>query len=186
MEMVVNKGSLNQLYPLYEKLIYSTCWRFKKRFGGEFDELVGEANLIYVNEVKRYYETTMDSNKGELPLSSWLAQKIWFGLTNKRNRHENKWANMVEHDEEKHPTHESAARHFGFVDLMDELSSDAKHMVNMLLDSPPHLKALIEDNNDSMRTIKYTLTKYLKTRGWGVTRIKHTFREIAKVVNSGD
>lgn len=71
--MKASKFGLTETYNDVEKLIYFVCHRFRKKYGGEFDELLSEANEIYMDAYRSH-----DPERG--PFHKHLQAKIWGGM----------------------------------------------------------------------------------------------------------
>ena len=60
-------------YKQVRSLILDTCNRFQNKHGGDFNELVAEANLCFVIAYNDY-------DPARSQFSMWLRWKIWHGL----------------------------------------------------------------------------------------------------------
>ncbi len=79
MEAILRKDVLTETYDNVKYLIFKIVWKFKGRYGGNFEELLAEANLLYILAYDTHDETLS-------ALSTWLYTKIWKGLlSNLRN-----------------------------------------------------------------------------------------------------
>lgn len=160
-----------ETYQEVEMLVYDTAHKFVRRYGGEIDETIAEANAHYMAAYDTY-----DENKGSF--SSWVRFRIWNGLmetVRKRLMRKARCA-PVEIDLSLQPVSPS---HFHLFEFMDELSEDSQEVVSVIIQTPGVV--FREEGGDS-KSPRDTLRTYLKKLGWGAFRITECFQEIAAVL----
>lgn len=167
-------NALTETYIDVEKLIYATVWKFKRKFGGDFEELVAEANFIYVLAFDSYKES-------RAAFTTWLCFCIWRGLQNHIRfiREKNKYTKIL-------PLEQCPNREFViekpsfFFEMLDEFGEDSKTIIKLVFNPPEELK------KESNHSFKVDIRIYLSTKfGWTGRRIKESFEEIGKVITSG-
>ena len=56
-----------------QNLIFDTVWKFQKQYGGDFEEMVAESNLIYM-------KCFLSHSPNKAQFSTWLRFRLWKGL----------------------------------------------------------------------------------------------------------
>lgn len=70
---ILRQDIVEDAYCIVENLIRRICWKFHKRFGGEFEEWLSESNEIFM-------ETVRDHNPEKASLITFLYHRLNFGL----------------------------------------------------------------------------------------------------------
>ena len=65
-----------------------------------------------------------------------------------------------------------------FLDLLDELDADAKEIVQLIIETPLDLQALIESEGNTMRAVKPALVTHMREKGWSGARTGRAFKTI--------
>jgi DNA-directed RNA polymerase specialized sigma subunit len=149
-----------------QKLIYKTVHEFCAMYKTNFDEMLSEAYLCFMNTIKIY------DPQGGRSFSTHLRQRIWFYLFNTQIRKSKQPVLSREWDE---PETRSA---YGFVELLDELNQDAQTIVNLILNSPMDLVRMMDHHGGKAKNAKTTLYAYLQKQGWDKKRIEANFNNI--------
>jgi hypothetical protein len=66
------------------------------------------------------------------------------------------------------------------IDLLDELDSDARELVHLILETPMELQRLIEVEGNTMRGVKPALVTHMKSKGWSGARTGRAFQTIRR------
>ena len=69
-----------------------------------------------------------------------------------------------------------------FLDFVDELSEDARIVVELVLETPKELLRLIQDKWHPRRKTRDNLRQYLVRLGWSIDRVRESFGEIRRVL----
>lgn len=154
----MGKAALTETFLEVEKLIYSTVYRFQRRFGGDTDELIGMANELFIDAYHSY------DRRSSFPY--WVGYVIYKGLMAwyRKERKRASILNRVDVDTDQTET----VKKFSVRQLMLDLGEDAIIVVRLLLET---------NNND-----KSTLFRCLESLGWSVARIMESFAEITRVL----
>lgn len=179
MTAVLRRSVLEEAYLDYQKLIFDVVHKFIARYGGDFEELLGEANLIFILAFNSY-------NYKAAKFSTWLYSSLWHGLQDYKRKeyrttHFKNHSNKVsfEFEEDNHPVTTSNE----IIDLFDEFSNDAKEVIHLIFNAPPSI------SNKALRKSKPRITKgvvknYIHQRfGWKHDNINKVFQEIQEVLN---
>jgi hypothetical protein len=143
-----------------ERLIHSTIHRFRRGHGGDYDELTGEAYLRFCEAYHRH-----DPGRGTF--ESYLAFYVYKQLLeNARTiaRHRAKLKQLPTKSLE--PL--SIPSRFNLQRFLAEISPDARHLVELVLNSTKSTNA---------GKIKQAILS-LRGEGWSQSRIKAVFNEV--------
>ena len=160
------------------KLIYGTVWQFQKQHGGDFDEMVAEANLIYI-------KAFMSHNPSKGKFSTWLCFCLGKGLIDFRRfiREENRYVS-IEHFEDWGEYQIQTPPRSTFLELINEVSSDTKTIIDLLMEPTNELQTALMKKKSVKYYHKQALRAHLTSvLGWSNSRIKESFQEIVEVLN---
>lgn len=168
--------ALETTYEDVRRLVYNTACTFQNVHGGELDELVGEANLLFMEAYR-----TFDADEGSF--SSWVRLKIWRGLQSSGRKIASRNTHRTELDFAIVP---DADPSFDYRSFLKELSRDARRVARLVVDPPVDVRLSAAcrkglDNPDSKRR---AVVEFLGHVGWGVDRITRSFQEIAEALSS--
>ena len=181
MQAVLRKDALTETHLDMQNLIYKIVWRFKNRYGGEFEQLLAQANLLFVLAYDSH-------NKNKAGFSTWIHHCLITGLLDfkKLINQENKYTRILQFSTINH-LQESSYQQSYFFELLDELGEDSKQIIKLILNPPAELMEIIfEKDKYNPRTFKAELGFYLFSLGWTGRRIKESFNEIREVINNND
>jgi len=180
MKETLRKDILTETYKDVQKLIYATAWNFWKIHGGDVEDLVAQANLIFIDAFDTY-----DSNKSKL--TTWLTFKIRKGLFRYMKKEVLRRRNGIAIDDRLVESIPTRKRDISVMDFLDELNSDAIVVLQMFLETPRDILVDMLNRHgriDGVRAhLKMRLGNRLRQMGWGTSRIKRAF-EIIKSVSS--
>src|SRR5476651_2599406 len=72
-----------ETYDDVAELVYDTCWKFKRRYGGDFDDLLSQANLAFMESYGSY--------QTKYRFSTWVRTIVWNRLLDEARRISFKW-----------------------------------------------------------------------------------------------
>lgn len=154
--------AITESYEDVRLLIYSTIHRFIRSYGGDFEDLLSDANEFYMLAYR-----TWDRNKGPFP--SWVRFQVWTELlervrrnTSKNNRLPRLYADITTMEHK---------RRFSLEDFTFDLSADAAEVVKWITLNPP--------KGPSKLCI---VRKHLNQQGWSGERIDEVFEEITEAL----
>jgi hypothetical protein len=78
----------------------------------------------------------------------------------------------------------STEANFNLVDFMDELSPDAKRVVDLALNAPRYIAEELQEKSNQPRAIRAIIRAHLIFVGWSRDRIRTTFDEIKTVLGA--
>lgn len=160
-------------YKDYEKLIKKISWSWHKTTGMDLEILIAEANVAFA-------ECQNNHNPEKSKFSTLLYHAV-----------ESRFKNLL--------AYENQSRHNGieieledlafssckqekrctFQDTIANLSREAHQIVNIVLEAPTDLLAMLP----KPRLSKHQLTKYLRLKGWKIPAINKAYVEIRNNLN---
>jgi RNA polymerase sigma factor (sigma-70 family) len=161
-------------YVKYEKLIYKTCWEFKKKFASNFydiDDLISEANLAFCKCLHTFNENQ------NVAFSTFLVKCIQNKLKNyaRKQKKYDAYVSTIDFDDEKnlHNPQNFFSIHSDFSFFTSELSSDSQKLIDFIKSFPPELKS--KRGNITIETLSHIMHAHL---GYKHKEIKCIFKEI--------
>uniref|UniRef100_A0A6M3XM79 Putative sigma-70 region domain containing protein n=1 Tax=viral metagenome TaxID=1070528 RepID=A0A6M3XM79_9ZZZZ len=155
-------------WPKYEKLVAKLAWQRSRTTGMDFDELMAEGRLAFTESLRSY-----DNSKAKF--STHLTWQVR-GRLSRITRTQNKLRTEVELNEDTMIQEITPERHARFTEAMDNLSSEAQMVVQLVLNSPLEIIQSIKKTN---RGITVGLIKsFLANKGWDQTTTKSAVDEI--------
>lgn len=169
-----------QDYPKYKSLIHNLAWRYHQTTGIELDELIGWANLKFV-ECQKGYDPLRSS------FGTWLTIQIsgLFLEMDRKRCNDPLFINIAPIDYEaenvwNEPINQITPENYLlFKEILQDLSSDAKEVVNIVFNTPMDIINSMPTKY-SCGVTKYQIEKYLwECIGWDIERIWITSKEIS-------
>lgn len=176
----LQQHSFTETYHDVENLVYKTVHDFIARYGGEFEELLGEAHYGFVIAYRDYTE-------GKTKFSYWIRFVVWKTLQERqRNQLRRRLPSVSLAAEEGQEGWEAETPHSGFclMEFLDELTEDAKIVARLAVDTPLGLSKQMVAKGGSGTARRHVLRNYLEGLGWTAERIKESFSEIAHVLKT--
>ncbi len=168
------QAEITQAYEQVRPLLYSLCRRFRQRHGGEWAELISEAQ-------EQFVAACHSNQQSRGKLITWVHHKVWYGLLESQRQRAKEWARRQEIYLEEVP----ASSRFDFQELMKDVSEDAAAVVRLMASVPFDL--LVEQrgwqHEAPGKNLRGVLIDFLVDAGWPAWRILETFREIREVLS---
>ena len=174
MESTLKKDTVAEAFLDVELLIHSTVNAFQEMYGGNTDDLFGEATLHFLKAYTSY--------NPKYSFSTWVRFKVWKGLLESKINECRRIASIRRrYDQFKDRfKYRSKEAHMEPVDpstnpiqnILEAISSDAKTVVRLVLTTPMNIKT------------KKSLWNYLNGIGWSANRIAASFTEITNALYS--
>jgi DNA-directed RNA polymerase specialized sigma subunit len=161
----------------YEKMMLTAKGIARKvhfRTGVPFEDLIGEANLAYVQCLKNY-----DPEKGDF--KAYFGASCFNGMVQFCQKEYS--GLMIPYDEEYAPHQNPATEETFLSDLYDSLSAEAKEMVNTILECPEEMTKMAFKNAQKRITKGVLRGFFTEYRGWSHKVIAGCFAEIKGVLN---
>lgn len=143
--------------------------KFQRKYGGDYYELLAEANFLFALHLKDY-----DPERSSL--TYFLEQRIRGGLIDYNKK---KWKHPEAYIEELHPsTFISRRQHTFLVDLLDSIGRDARTVVQKILQPDPILMMILQ-RKDGLRAARRGLREYFNSKhSWSQDRIDDAFWDL--------
>ena len=147
---------------------------FAYKYGQDPAECFGEACLIFMEAVRGSY----DSARGGF--RDHVNYRVWCGLMDRYRPAFRRYKNTKCVSRKPERLGRTDPRPF---ELPDWLSDDGRHVVGLLLDTPPALAdAIRSDRHPGRASIRAALTAHLTAAGWSPRRVTVAFREIRRAL----
>ncbi len=165
---MVSKTRLEAIYRTRAVFLRKLVSKFQSRYGGDWDELHAEALWWTVVAVHQWIPS-----RGSL--DKFISFKAWTGMLEMRR----KKAKRLTLNIEDAPPEQIGRHHSHFMEFLDELSHDARTIVNHVLHPDLDLALMIADR-DGLRVIRRALREYLNE--WDAERINDAFWDIEQKI----
>jgi RNA polymerase sigma factor (sigma-70 family) len=143
---VLQKDIMEDAYTHMERLIKRICWKFTKRYGGDFHEWLSEANMIFIDACQ--------THNGKSHLITWLYYKLHWGLYNvlRDRSREQKINHTVSFEDMQSPDISpedlfAAPTEEAFMSLVQHLEESSRELWQLILDPPEELQGMLDENN---------------------------------------
>lgn len=183
MNYAASQIPVTDTYVDTEKLIYRVCHGFRRCNGGEFDELVGEAHVAFMNA---YHDWTPG---GGMEFTSYLGLCIYRRLIDwhkKRKRQQAVWSTLLSEtageNGEELPIEDTTPEPFDVEEFKAELSADAQTVINFLFNSPRELVDLAEGKGGKPVNWRSSLREFFTDVGWASSQVTKSFDEIREAL----
>ncbi len=178
----LRKDAMTETYEDTKNLIFETCWKFQKGHGGDIEELIAEANKLFVLAYDSY-----DSRKSQF--TTWLTTSIKNGLKRFTQTEWRQSHPSLSRIKEHNPYQEyESTESFSVLELLDEMEKDAHIILQLFLDTPRDIFQSAVVGGKKSKHIQICMRKRLRNRlrqlGWNIRRITESFEEIAKAIQS--
>jgi DNA-directed RNA polymerase specialized sigma24 family protein len=176
-----------ETYEDVKRLIQSTIWKFRARYGGDVQEMLSESGLSFIKAYRGY-------QKSKSQFQTWLRIKVWNSLLEMRRRqsalsanfhkacqlrlnsHPDKVLNIQQGEEV--PTTPSPKETIS--QKFQDLSDDAILAIHLAID--PDLEVILRTKEQFHFTGPHhkrkAIKRYLRAIGWGWQRIDLAFEEV--------
>ena len=196
---IANPLACADTYEELRPLIYATVSKFKNRYGGDFDEMLAEANLRFaLTYEKNQRDPSWFANRG-VPFGAALQRHIWNTLFDayrvKARRHRIGPALSIDtggkdlesgaRDKIDLPDHRTPSDYNWLAEFATRLAEDAAICLRLIFDAPPEVAVEAEAKGGTPRNIRSTVRAALARQGWDRDRIVGAFEEIESALAKG-
>jgi len=175
MNATLRREILTETYEDMQKLICEAAWKFWRAYGGDIDDLIGQANLIFIKAVDSH-----DASQSKL--TTWICFCIKNGLLDYM-REQYRPAH-IEINESMNSRHEQ----FSVIELLDEMERDAITILQLFLDTPQEiLLDALSGGEKGLASVRQCMKRRMRNRlrqmGWTIERITESFNEIRNIIS---
>ena len=177
----LREAVLTETYKDMRGLVIQTAVNFHKRYGGDLEELISEANLWFILSVD-----THDPKKAKL--STWIVVSVWRRLLcfmTKEYRQSHQPLNTSNEEEEEETQNDpEAKKEFRLIlDIVGDLDESAKEVLWLLIEPPVALDAEFTRWKYRPKHVRQDLRRFLCQRmNWTVKEVRTAFREIEMII----
>jgi len=143
-----------ETYLGVEKMLYRLAWRISPN-QQSFEDAAAEAKVAYMKACQTY-----DPQRGT-KFSTWCYFKVWRHLQGFSQKRAQDRLVLTEMKEEL--VGAAPANRKVFLEMIDDLSSDAKELISLLVDSPPEI---LEEVQTPQQLLKNALEHLGFISGW--------------------
>lgn len=172
----------DQGYAMVRDLIFDQVYKFQRRYGGDRDDLAGEAHVAFMKGHQQYMRGTTPSGDAiEHSYAVEIRRWVWFEMFDAmRLRVDRKSrAKMMPLGDYDAPSPELD---FNVMDFVEDLSADARVAARMVLGPPAEVAATAAAKGGTPRNFRSTVRAYLADWGWKPARINAAFDEITEAL----
>lgn len=173
MNAALHKDILEETYTDVQQLIFKMVHKFIRQSGGDFEEYLSEANLAFVQAMKKY-----DKTKGQI--STWIGFQVWHTLLEKK-RNQSKDRHLFT---ETIPERKVESRQHAVTSLLSDLSQDARFVASLVLDIPEEIVSPTIKNGSRPANLRKSLHNYLLDMGWTYSKIQECFEEVRQALEA--
>lgn len=164
--MTAATPTIEQAYADCEKLIHCVCHSFHRRAGGDYEELLADANAIFTSAYRSWTPA-----KG--PLNKRVAYAVWQGLTERRRRAARRHRvarqlPLAEAVDGQTPDPRADAPYPRLTRLLNGLGGDARAAAEVVM--------------NTAHNTRRTLTRFLLDAGWAAARVMEAYRELREAL----
>lgn len=159
---------IDETYADVEKMLWAICHKHQAKCGGDIDDLMGEAGLLFM-------EACGNHDPSQSKFSTWLYQTVNFGLIS-ATRCRRKTKTFVDSDAVE-SAQERPKSKFNIGEFLAELSDDAMIVARLMLETPAELMAIADNKGGYPHNIRSTVRQAL-TKQWGERRVTKSFAEV--------
>lgn len=174
-------ANIDSRYEEVRALIFKQVYRFASQYGGDVDDLTGEAHIHFMQGDRQFAKgETATGIEIKQPYHVVIKNHVWYGLfdTMRTRARRHSKAAMVqagETDVTLTDTHTFNARV-----LAIDSSDDARVVLELVLDPPAELEREVRAKGGEPRNVRSSVRGYLRDNGWTPERITTAFDEIRK------
>jgi len=160
------------IYSEYQNCIKKLVWHWVKRSRFGFDELLSEANMAFIKAVDSY-------KAGRAGFHTHLYITVNGNLRNYCNPPEPLEIQLKDNYHSKFQNPEQTCT---FNNLVENLSSETREMVDTVLNTPAEMIELVREMSSNrqghMHLYRSNVKAYFKAKGWKKSLILSCFNEI--------
>lgn len=168
----------HETYMKHRKMLLKLCWEFHALTGADMDDLISEANLVFVESLNLY--------RGDVgAFSTWLYRSVQFKFMTlmrqrgKKLKRERSLPQLVELADN------SRFDENILLDIaLSDLSLSSKIIINLIFSDDSPVTVRCDESGWAKRISKASIREYLKETGWSGKKISACFKEISDLVKN--
>lgn len=169
----VARKNASETYDECKTLIYSTVWKVVRTYGGDFDELMSEANAAFLDAYRTF--------DGSSAFTSWLRQRVWYSCVSfVRDRLDERSRYEPAEDVQIADRNRSS---WSIQQMAEDLGEDALLVVKLVVETPTDLERVYQAKGAQPRNLRSSIRQYLAEAGWTAARIAESFNEVRRALS---
>lgn len=163
-------------------LIFYQVHKFIRSYGGDFDDLFGDAQELFVIGHNQYLSgATATGMPLKFDYATTIRFEVWYGLFDKMrvNLTHKRIVPCVPLEDYDIPVSQCE---FDTEEFIDGLSKDARTVADLVLNPPEDIFDVILEKGGTPRNYRSTIRAHLKANGWSSARVDAAFDEIKTVL----
>jgi len=171
-------------YRMVHDLIFDQIHKFRRRYGGDFDELTGQALVAFMRGHHQFMRGTTPTGhaiKHDYPTE--IRRWVWYTMFDDMRTRLSRAAKVrvdVVGDDLNPP---APQYRFRVDEFTEALSDDARYAVGLVLDTPEDIAEVAMAKGGAPRNFRSTVRAHLATDlGWAPGRISAAFAEITEAL----
>ncbi len=164
------RAAAEETFLEVRNLIRQRVWKLSKKYGGDFEELFAEASVIFIAAYESY-----PAHNPPCGFTTWLTNQVYWGL-------EDELRGRVRTSKKFEPADpdqiQAKNRDWEPASLLEELGSDARMVVELVIETPAEIDQIIRAKGGEARNVRSTIRDHLRGIGWTAARIAESFCEI--------
>lgn len=173
-------ATIDEGYERVKDLIYHQVLKFYRRYGGDWNELVGQANLAFVEGHHQYTRGYHASGRRlDHSYATEIRRCVWFDMFDMMRARISCRARAATCYLEHEPEDTLGQDVFT---LVDDLSDDGRYVASLVISPPSTIEIVAMEKGGTPRNFRSTVREHLEKEGWGATRIRKAFDEIKEAL----
>lgn len=177
-----NRAAAAECFHDVERLIHHTVNNFRRRFGGDYEELFGQAQIAYLLGFDAYCNGKNNSPVFETEIRRWVHYELFdryrteTGFRRVGGKEGNQRRVVAE---EEMGTFVDDYGAFDRMELEDELTADGRELLALVLDTPPALAAQAAGRGGNPNNWRACIKAWCRDHlGWTAERIADAWAEV--------
>lgn len=179
-------------FDAVERLIYYQVHRFVQRYGGDFDELVGDAYEAFMKGHRDFVAGKTATGKPvtcayPTVIKNWVWCELFDRMKVRLRRRNSAQIESPEIFDPADPcdSFKRAELTKSFVERVDALGVDGTIATSLLLYPPPSIVIEFNEKGGTPRNLRSTVRAYLAADlGWSAARITEAYADIKRVLGA--
>jgi DNA-directed RNA polymerase specialized sigma24 family protein len=182
--MTISQDTATAAYEEVKDAIVKTVRGFIRRHGGDFDDLMGEAHIAFMQGLAAWEGRATNGRAIAATFEVEIKRWVWYCLFDNyrtRTQHRRAKKTVIANDEFIELAADNTAE-FSLMEFADGLSEDARAVLRLTLDTPQELIHAALARGGSPLNFRKIIRMHFEEAGWAAKRISLSFEEIAEAL----
>jgi len=141
---VLRQDIVEDAYRQLEKMITKICWKFTRKYGGEFEDWLSEAGELFMDAIQTY--------NGKASLTTWIWHRLHWGLytvIRKRMRTSQREMSLEDMSDGEHEVEDILEAGFRqcFTAGLDRLDESGRELWSLIAEPPVELQGELDPDD---------------------------------------